>query len=58
MIATISSGPVRAADVESALIGQPASAEAISAAALKASSGDGYKDNLARVLTDRQVSSR
>jgi len=54
-LTNVGSGPVRATDVEAALVGQPASAEAISAAALRASAGDGYKDNLARVLTDRAL---
>ncbi|MET9629172.1 xanthine dehydrogenase family protein subunit M [Lentzea sp. NPDC006480] len=54
-LTNVGSGPVRATDVESALIGQPATAESISSAARWASSGDGYKDNLARVLTDRAL---
>ena len=54
-LTNVGSGPVRAVDVEAALVGQPASSEAISAAALRASSGDGYKDNLARVLTGRAL---
>ncbi|MET9232326.1 xanthine dehydrogenase family protein subunit M [Lentzea sp. NPDC003310] len=54
-LTNVGSGPVRATDVESALVGLPATAESISAAAGRASSGDGYKDNLARVLTGRAL---
>ncbi|HUQ58312.1 xanthine dehydrogenase family protein subunit M [Lentzea sp.] len=54
-LTNVGSGPVRAVDVESALVGQPASADVISSAALRASSGDSYKDNLARVLTGRAL---
>lgn len=54
-LTNVGSGPVRAVDVESALVGQPATAESISSAAVRASSGDGYKDNLARVLTGRAL---
>ncbi|GAA3651450.1 carbon-monoxide dehydrogenase medium subunit [Lentzea atacamensis] len=54
-LTNVGAGPVRAVDVESALVGQPATAEAISEAALRASAGDGYKDNLARVLTGRAL---
>ena len=52
-LTNVGSGPVRAVDVESALVGQPVSA--IAEAARWASSGDGYKDNLARVLTGRAL---
>jgi aerobic carbon-monoxide dehydrogenase medium subunit len=58
--------PVRATSVESALVGQPATAEAIRAAAEHAAdgtspTGDGnadvaYRQHLARVLTSRAVS--
>ena len=54
-LTNVGSGPVRAVDVEEALVGQPASAEVISSAALRASAGDSYKDNLARVLTGRAL---
>ncbi|MCR3747591.1 FAD binding domain-containing protein [Lentzea californiensis] len=54
-LTNVGSGPLRATEVEAALVGQQASAEAISEAALRASSGDGYKDNLARVLTGRAL---
>ncbi|HEX7302539.1 FAD binding domain-containing protein [Lentzea sp.] len=54
-LTNVGAGPVRAVDVESALVGQEASADVISAAALRASSGDSYKDNLARVLTGRAL---
>ncbi|MFD9703494.1 FAD binding domain-containing protein [Lentzea sp. NPDC059081] len=54
-LTNVGSGPVRAVDVEAALVGQEASASVISAAARQASSGDTYKDNLARVLTGRAV---
>jgi len=52
-LTNVGSGPVRAVDVEAALVGQPTSA--IAEAARLASSGDGYKDNLARVLTGRAL---
>jgi carbon-monoxide dehydrogenase medium subunit len=52
-LTNVGSGPVRAVDVESALVGQPVSA--IAEAALRASTGDGDKDNLARVLTGRAL---
>ncbi|ANZ36641.1 carbon monoxide dehydrogenase [Lentzea guizhouensis] len=52
-LTNVGAGPVRAVDVESALVGQPVSA--IAEAAQKASDGDGYKDNLARVLTGRAL---
>ncbi len=52
-LTNVGAGPVRAVDVESALVGQPVSA--IAEAASKASGGDGYKDNLARVLTGRAL---
>ncbi len=52
-LTNVGSGPVRAVEVESALVGQPVSA--ISEAARLASTGDGYKDNLARVLTGRAL---
>lgn len=54
-LTNVGAGPVRAVEVEEALVGQPASAEVISTAALRASSGSDYKDNLARVLTGRAV---
>jgi aerobic carbon-monoxide dehydrogenase medium subunit len=54
-LTNVGSGPLRATEVEAALVGQSAAPEVISAAALRASSGDGYKDNLARVLTDRAL---
>ncbi|MFJ5987266.1 FAD binding domain-containing protein [Lentzea sp. NPDC092896] len=54
-LTNVGSGPLRAFEVEAALVGQPASAEVISEAALRASAGDSYKDNLARVLTGRAL---
>ncbi|MFI6101833.1 FAD binding domain-containing protein [Lentzea sp. NPDC051213] len=54
-LTNVGAGPVRATEVEEALVGQPATAESISAAALRASTGDAYKDNLARVLTGRAL---
>jgi carbon-monoxide dehydrogenase medium subunit len=57
--------PIRAAGVEQALVGQPASAEAIRAAADRATEGTAapsdadaaadYREHLARVLTGRAV---
>jgi carbon-monoxide dehydrogenase medium subunit len=65
-LANMGATPVRAAGVEQALVGQPATAEAINAAAEHAAEGtsppaDGnadaeYRRHLARVLTGRAVS--
>ncbi|ASR35132.1 carbon monoxide dehydrogenase [Prauserella marina] len=65
-LTNMSSVPVRATGVESALVGQPATAEAIRAAAEHAAEGtnptvDGnadveYRQHLARVLTGRAIS--
>jgi carbon-monoxide dehydrogenase medium subunit len=65
-LTNMASTPVRAAGVEQALVGQPATAEAINAAAAHAAEGtsppaDGnadveYRQHLARVLTGRAVS--
>ncbi|MGH3879651.1 MAG: FAD binding domain-containing protein [Actinophytocola sp.] len=65
-LANMGSTPVRATGVEQALVGQPATAEAINAAAEHAAEGtsptaDGnadaeYRQHLARVLTGRAVS--